>query len=193
MFLMFLGKAAGLLRQILMAGRYATGNPASEAINYATLLPRTVLDVFFASAFTVGFIPVFSKYFAKEGKRAAFRLTDSFITLSLAATALITLILMFAAEPVFRLFITANNDAAFITETMSLGVPMLRIILPTIVLSAGAYCITGVLQAMDEFNVPAAMSLASNILIIIYLLFFEGTFGLTGLAVVFLLGWGAQL
>ncbi|MDR1703058.1 MAG: polysaccharide pyruvyl transferase CsaB, partial [Clostridiales bacterium] len=134
-----------------------------------------------------------SKYFAKEGKRAAFRLTDSFVTLSLAATALITLLLMFAAEPVFRLFITASGDAAFIAETMSLGVPMLRIILPTIILSAGAYCVTGVLQAMDEFNVPAAMSLASNILIIVYLLFFEGTFGLTGLAAVFLLGWGAQL
>jgi peptidoglycan biosynthesis protein MviN/MurJ (putative lipid II flippase) len=82
MLIMLTGKAAGLVRQILIGGRYGTGSVESEALGYAVLFPSMFLDVFFASAFTASFIPVFSGFLEKKGKKAAFGLANAFITLT---------------------------------------------------------------------------------------------------------------
>jgi len=50
----------------------------------------------------------------------------------------------------------------------------------------------GVLNSYGEFNMPAAMSVASNGVLILYFLFFIQRFGVYGLAVAMLFGWAAQ-
>ena len=63
---------------------------------------------------------------------------------------------------------------------------------PTTIFTAVAFSFVGILQSMDEFNIPAAMSIASNIIIIIYFVFFNDKFGVYGLTVAFLIGWAMQ-
>jgi putative peptidoglycan lipid II flippase len=60
------------------------------------------------------------------------------------------------------------------------------------VLSGLAFSFTGMLQSLGEFRVPAAMSAVSNTIILIYYFFFLERFGVYGLALTFLIGWGAQ-
>jgi len=50
----------------------------------------------------------------------------------------------------------------------------------------------GVLNSLGQFNIPAAMSIASNGVLILYFLFFFQRFGVYGAAVAFLIGWAAQ-
>jgi putative peptidoglycan lipid II flippase len=55
-----------------------------------------------------------------------------------------------------------------------------------------AYSLTGILQSLDEFTIPAAMSIVSNGIIIFYFVFINKSFGVFGLAIAFLIGWAMQ-
>jgi putative peptidoglycan lipid II flippase len=55
-----------------------------------------------------------------------------------------------------------------------------------------AFSMVGVLQSMGQFNIPAAMSVASNGIVIVYYLLFCRHYGVFGLAWAFLLGWASQ-
>ncbi len=63
---------------------------------------------------------------------------------------------------------------------------------PTTIFTGIAFSFVGILQSMDEFNVPAAMSIASNLVIIVYFVFFNDRFGVYGLTIAFLIGWAMQ-
>ncbi|MCL2702031.1 MAG: murein biosynthesis integral membrane protein MurJ [Defluviitaleaceae bacterium] len=193
MLIMSAGKLAGLFREILIGGRYGTGSVESEAFGYAAQFPNTFLDVFFASAFTASFIPIFNAHLEKRGKKAAFELANSFITLTFSITAAVTAVLLIGTPVIMRVILYFAGETAFSNEIHTLATPLLRLMFPTIMLSGAAFSITGILQAMEEFNAPAAMSLVSNILIIIYLIFFIDSLGIFGLAAVFLLGWATQI
>lgn len=188
MMIMLLGKIAGLVRGILISAAYGTRTAEAEAFSVASKIPTKFLDVFFAAAFTAGFIPIFSRYFEKDGKKSAFELSNSFLTLTLLLTAAATALLV-----IFSPSVISVMAPGFSPELRELTTRLLRIMLPTIILSGAAFSVTGILQAMEEFNAPAAMSLVSNLLIIAYLVFFEGKFGVVGLAAVFMFAWGAQI
>ena len=64
--------------------------------------------------------------------------------------------------------------------------------LPTLCLTGIAYSFVGILQASDEFNIPALISVISNVIIILYYIFFIDRFGIYGLAVSFVIGWAMQ-
>ena len=63
---------------------------------------------------------------------------------------------------------------------------------PTVIFTGIAYSFVGVLQSFDEFTIPAALSIVSNGIIIIYYLFFNRSMGIFGLAAAFLIGWAMQ-
>ncbi|MBR2851925.1 MAG: murein biosynthesis integral membrane protein MurJ, partial [Anaerotignum sp.] len=50
----------------------------------------------------------------------------------------------------------------------------------------------GILQSLDEFNIPAALSVVSNGILIFYYIFLNERFGVWGLAAAFLIGWAMQ-
>lgn len=188
MVIMMLGKITGLVRDILFASNYGTSSLEAEAFAAASQIPTRFLDVFFAAAFTSSFIPVFSQYLKKKGEKEAFKLSNNFLTLVFILTAVSTLALTLCASGVISVMAPGYSS-----EAKSLAAQLLRVILPTIILSGAAFSITGILQGLDEFNAPAAMSLISNLLIIVYLLFFIDKFGIIGYAAVFLIGWGTQI
>lgn len=80
----------------------------------------------------------------------------------------------------------------FEPETAKLCASLLRILFPTVFFTGVAFSMVGVLQSLGQFNIPAAMSVVSNGIIIVYYLFFCRKFGIYGLCWAFLLGWAAQ-
>ena len=187
MALTLLGKVLGLARDMLLGQNFATGM-AADAFMAASRIPRNFFDAIFASAISASFIPVFNEYLEKKGKDEAFRLSGAFITVMTLLTAALSALGMLFAAP-----ITALLAQGFDAPTAALCAQLLRILFPTVLFTGLAFSIVGILQSLGEFNIPALLSTASNLVIILYYLFFVRRFGVVGLAVSFLLGWSVQV
>ncbi|MCL2616472.1 MAG: murein biosynthesis integral membrane protein MurJ, partial [Defluviitaleaceae bacterium] len=154
----------------------------------ASTLPRMITDAMFAAAITASFIPVFTGQLQRGGKEKAFVLASNFLSIVLTASVVVTACAMLLAP-----LIVGLGAADFAPYYADLTVALLRIMLPLIVISCAAFTFVGVLQSFGQFYIPAAMSLVANGVIIAYYVFFFDSFGVFGLAVVFLLGWASQL
>ena len=184
-----IGKIMGVLRDSMQANAFGADTVESIAFAQASMLPRNFLDIMFAAAFSASFIPVFTSYMETKGKQAAFDLAALFITVVTVLTAGVALISILLAEPIFAFSLRAE---ALPYGTVSLGATLLRYMFPLMILSGLAFSFTGILQSLGEFRIPAAMSIVSNGIILVYYFFFIDRFGVYGLAVAFLVGWGAQ-
>ncbi len=186
MVITLIGKVLGLFRDRLLAVYYGTGMEAN-AFYTASLIPRVFFDAIFASAVAACFIPVFSEVLSQKGRGAAYRFSASFITLlSLLTTALCLLGMAFSPQLV-TLF-----AGGYDTETAALAVSLTRLMFPTVIFTGAAFAFVGILQALDNFHIPALISTVSNLTVITYFLFFNDSLGIYGLALAYLLGWLLQ-
>lgn len=181
-----IGKLMGLYRDRLIAVTFGTGMDANAFLT-ASLIPRVFFDVVFASAITSCFIPIFNEYLTKDGEKRGFFFAHSFITLMICATAVITALGMVFSGVLVNLFGEGFNAA-----TADLCRQLLIYMFPTVIFTGVAFAFVGILQSLGEFNVPAAISIVSNGVIILYFVLFGADFGVYGLAVAFLLGWLGQ-
>src|SRR5699024_590422 len=153
------GKVLGLVREQLLAANYGNGM-AANAFTTASLMPRTFFDAVFASAISASFIPIFNEYLQKKGKEEAFALSNRFITLIGVVTIGMTLICEVFSEQFVWLFASGYDG-----ETIALAARLSQIMFPTIFFTGIAFSFVGILQSLDEFNIPAALSVASNAVI----------------------------
>ena len=186
MILTLLGKVMGLYRDHLLAVHYGMGMEAN-AFYTASRIPRVFFDAVFASAISACFIPVFSEYLTKEGKDRAFSFSRAFLTVMGLLTAVLSLVGMACSGALVELF-ADGYDA----QTAALATQLTQIMFPTVFFTGIAFSFVGILQSLDEFKIPALMSVVSNAVVIVYYLFFDRTFGIYGLAVAFLIGWLLQ-
>lgn len=182
-----LGKVLGLYRDHLMAVHYGTTGMEAKAFYIASRIPRVFFDVVFASAIAACFIPVFSEYLTKKGKKEAFRFGGNFLSVMALLTAVLTVLGMVFAQPLVTLF-ADGYDA----ETAALAASLTRFMFPTVLFTGVAFSFVGILQSMDRFNIPALISTVSNLVIIVYFFFLDDRFGVYGLAVAYLVGWLLQ-
>ena len=187
MLLTLLGKALGLVRDMLMGQNFGTGMTAN-AFMTASRIPRNFFDAIFAAAISASFIPVFNEYLEKKGRDEAFRLANAFITVTAAATALMSL-----AGMAFSGQLTALLADGFDGETAAMCTVLLRLLFPTVLFTGIAFSLVGILQSLGEFNIPALLSAVSNGVIILYYVTLCDRFGVTGLAIAFLAGWALQV
>ena len=183
------GKLLGVLRDRMQSTQFGADTAEAIAFAQASALPRTFLDIMFAAAFSASFIPVFSAYLETKGKKAAFDLASLFLSVVLVLTAGVAVLSMALAQPIFTLSV-GSGELPY--GTISLGVTLLRFMFPLMIFSGLAFSFTGILQSLGEFRAPAAMSVVSNAIILVYYFFFIDRFGVYGLAVAFLIGWGCQ-
>jgi len=185
-FITLLGKFMGLGRGMLQGQTFGTGYEA-DALAAASLLPRLLFDAVFASAVSASFIPVFNEALERDGRGEADRLAGSFLTVIGLSAGAITLLGMFFAPGLIYLISNFANP-----QTAELAARLLTIIFPSLLFTGLAFSMVGILNSLGEFKIPAAMSIVSNGIIIIYFLFFVERFGIYGAAVAMLIGWGAQ-
>lgn len=186
MIITLLGKVSGLLRDRLLTVNYGS-TAAANAFLTASRIPRVFFDAIFASAIAACFIPVFSEYLVKEGKKKAYQFAGNFISVIGILTLGITILGMIFSEQL-AVFFADGFDA----DASALCAELTRIMFPTVVFTGIAYSFVGILQSLDEFNIPSMISLVSNIIIILYYIFLNDKFGIYGLAIAFLFAWLAQ-
>ncbi len=186
MLITLVGKLLGLIRDRMLSVNYGTAMEASAFLT-ASRIPRVFFDMLFASAIAASFIPVFSEVMEKKGEKAAQRFAGNFITVIGFLTLLMTAAGILFSGQLVELF-AAGYDA----ETASLSTRLTCIMFPTVFFTGIAYSFVGILQSYDEFNIPAFISVLSNLIIILYYPLLNERFGIYGLAVAFLVGWSMQ-
>ncbi len=179
-------KVLGLVRDMLVAGAYGTSMEAT-AYETASRLPVTVFDLVIGGVVTSAFIPVYNHIFVREGKEKALDFARAYVNLILVITILLSVIGVSFASPLVSLMAPGLDS-----ETHALAVRLTRILFPMIICTGLAFCFVGYLQSMNEFRIPALISLVSNGIMVGYLLTLNRFCGIVGLAVAMLLGWAAQ-
>lgn len=183
---MIISKLLGMLRGVLLASAYGITEEAT-AFSAASRIPLSFFDIVFASAILGCFIPVYNS-FSKDDEKGRNEFTSIYLNFMLVLTGLISLVgIVFAPQ---LLDLIAPD---MLPETALLSARLLRIMFPLIVFAAASYTLVGVLQSNGKFIAPAFISAVSNLLVIVYFLFFDKSFGVTGLAFSYTLGWIVQL
>ena len=177
-------KAAGIVAALSVISKFlGFAREASLAAvfgaTYATdayLMGQTIpVAIFSAVSAALGstFIPVFSQVRQAHGRDAAHKMVSSVINATvLLAVAFIT-IGEFFVGPLTRIV-----APGFHGEVYALTVSMTRIMFPMVLFQALSGLLTGMLQADDNFAIPAMTSLAYNITIIGSILLLGSKFGI---------------
>ncbi len=185
-FIIFLSKALGLLRDILVAAAYGTSE-AAMAYETASKLPITIFDFILGGVITAAFIPVYNGLAVKKGKKEALSFCQSYMNLVLVITVTISVLGVVFAPALVDLI---APDLAETTRASAAS--LTRIMFPMVIFVGLAFTFVGFLQSEGEYNIPALISLVSNLLMVAYLIFLNDRFGVVGLSVAMLAGWGVQ-
>lgn len=179
-------KLMGLARDVLTARAFGTTDYAI-AYETASKLPLTIFDFVLGGVVTSAFIPIYNSISVKNGKKQAVSFLSSYINLILLITFAITAFGE-AFAPLLVKFIAPELSET----TAALSVSLTRIMFPMVVFVGLAFSFVGFLQSEGEYNLPAVISLVSNVIMCTYLLTLSDKFGVTGLAMAMLVGWIMQ-
>jgi len=184
--IIMVSKLLGLFRDILVARFYGMG---TEAVAYeaASRLPVTVFDFVIGGVVTSAFIPVFNSLMVKKGKKEAMGFANSYVNFILIVCIIIAAVGIIFAKQLMWLIAPEISG-----ETAALAIDLTRIMFPMIIFTGLAFSFVGILQSMGEYNIPALISLVSNVIMVCYLFTLNSFFGVVGLAVAMVLGWLAQ-
>lgn len=184
----FLAKILGQVREMMIAASYGTASSAAQAFAPASQIPSMLFEISLGTAVSTAFIPVFNEYMQKKGRPAAFAFSNKFISVISVLSCVVTGIGMLLAGFLIQLTAPGLEE-----ETKELAAFLLRIMFPMIVFTSISFSFVGILQSLGEFKIPSAISLISNLSVILYLAVFNQYFGVVGLAVCVLIGWALQL
>lgn len=184
--IILLSKVVGLLRDIMIGSNFGT-TEAAVAYETASKLPVTIFDFVLGGVVTSAFIPIYNSISIKKDKKSALDFAYSYLNLILLITVTLTVIGV-AFAPTLVEFIAPG----LAESTKTLAVELTRIVFPMVICVGLAFTFVGFLQSEGEYNIPAVISLVSNLIMVGYLLFLSDRFGVRGLSVAMLIGWAAQ-
>lgn len=155
----FLSRVTGLLREMIMARLFGAGE-AYDAFLLGFRIPNLTRDLFAEGALSSAFVPVFTQYLTTKGKREAAELS------SLVATALVLVVgglcvlgILFAPALVWLL----AHGFARVPGKFELAVTLTRVMFPFLLLVALSAQAMGILNALNQFGVPALSSTCFNL------------------------------
>ncbi len=182
-----LAKFMGMYRDILFAALYGASD-AAIAYQTASRIPLLFFDIALGSAISSSFIPVFNEYLGRGEKEKATEFSNSFLNIIFLITTAICAIGIVFRGPIVSLLGSGLSD-----NVKMLSSQLVAIMFPSMIFTALAYSLTGVLQSYGEFNTPAAISLVSNGIMVFYLLVAKNSLGIYGVSVAMLVAWVFQL
>jgi putative peptidoglycan lipid II flippase len=183
----FLSRISGLVREMVMARLFGAGQ-AYDAFLLGFRIPNLTRDLFAEGALSSAFVPVFSQYLATRGKREAAELS------SLVATALLLVVgticvlgMIFSPQLVWLL----ASGFARVPGKFQLAVTLTRVMFPFLLLMALSAQAMGILNALNQFGVPALSSTCFNVGSVAFGLGFGYTVGRwMGVSLIMSMAWG---
>lgn len=174
-----LSRIFGLVRDLMMA-RYLGVGMASDAFVIAFKLPNFFRRLFAEGAFSVGFVPLFSKALGKEitpeSQKAAEAFASRVLGWLLPVLALMLLIMEVAMVPVM-LGLTGGfaDEGVAGAEKFNLVVELGRYTFPYLLLISLVSFFAGMLNAVERFAAAAFAPVLLNIVMILSLLLFNSS------------------
>jgi len=181
-------RVLGLLREIVAAALFgATDAKAAYVIAY--YVPFFVQRLLLGGTLSIVFIPTITRYLARGEQDEARAVSANLFTIVL----LLGLAMAAAGQLIAPLIVPlAAPGFAASPGLIELAVHLTRIIFVAMVFLALSVYVTGFLQAHQSFTVPALAPLVFNVVIIAGTLVLGVRYGITGLAVSWILGTAAQ-
>jgi putative peptidoglycan lipid II flippase len=183
----FLSRITGLVREMIMARLFGAGE-AYDAFLLGFRIPNLTRDLFAEGALSSAFVPVFTQYLATKGKREAEELSNLVATaLALVVGGICVLGMIFSPQLVWLL----ASGFARVPGKFELAVTLTRIMFPFLLVVALAAQAMGILNAMNQFGIPALSSTCFNIGSVSFGLIFGYTAGRwMGMSLVMSMAWG---
>jgi putative peptidoglycan lipid II flippase len=183
----FLSRISGLVREMLMARLFGAGQ-SYDAFLLGFRIPNLTRDLFAEGALSSAFVPVFTQYLATKGKREAAELSNLVATaLVLVVGAICVLGMVFSPQLVWLL----ASGFARVPGKFELAVTLTRVMFPFLLLVALAAQAMGILNALNQFGIPALSSTFFNIGSVVFGLGFGYTVGhWMGMSLVMSMAWG---
>lgn len=181
-----ISKFLGLYRDILIASNYGV-TTKTDAFFVASRVPTYFFDLALSAAVVSTFIPTFNQVMKKEGRHKAFEYANQFISLGTIVSVAVMSFLIVFPKLVVKIVGPGLN-----AETLEFAEMLTRIMSPVVVFAFITYTFVGLLQSFEHFNIAALISVFSNLVVILYMIFFSTTYGFKGLAVAVIIGWLLQ-
>ena len=134
----------GVLREIVAAAFFGVQGSIS-AFTVAFQVPNLVRALVADAALGAAFVPVFNDLLVRGDRERAWRVASSVFWLSFVGLSAVTLVFELLAPDVMAIF--GYHDA--------LAIGLARVMFPTLVLFGLAGVVNAMLNAFDEFFVPA--------------------------------------
>jgi putative peptidoglycan lipid II flippase len=152
-------RVLGLVREIIAA--YAFGAAGKiNAFTVAFQIPNLVRALIADTALSGAFVPVFSELLEKGERARAWRVASTIFWLVLLFTSALTAVFVLIAPLIVELFGTPGGD-------LDLAVGLSRLLFPIVILLGLSGIVVGILNAYDQFTVPALTPVAWNLVIIL--------------------------
>jgi putative peptidoglycan lipid II flippase len=161
-------RVAGLGREVVQAAFFALSGAAS-AFTLASQVPNLFSNLFSQAALSAAFVPVFTELMHEGKKREAFKLASTLFWVILLGLGVLTLLWMGVAGFVVPLFTGGHINSA-LTAGLS------RILFPVVLLLSLTGLLVGILQAYDEFTIPALAPAVWNLVILVLLIALHSVF-----------------
>ncbi len=170
-----MSKLLGFAREASLAAVFGA-TYAADAYLVGQTVPTVVLAAL-SAALGSTFIPVFSGVRQTRGREAAFRTVSSVVNATVLVSAAFILVGELLASPLTRIV-----APGFQGQVHALTLDMTRIMFPMVLFQSLSGLLAGLLQADDNFAVPAVAGLAFNVVIIASILTLGPVFGIRAVA-----------
>jgi len=154
-----ISRALGLVREIVAASTFGAAGKIN-AFTVAFQIPNLVRALVADTALSGAFVPVFSELLEKGERARAWRVASTIFWLVLLITTGLTAVFVLAAPLIVELFGTPGGD-------FDLAVGLSRLLFPIVILLGLSGIVVGILNAYDQFTVPALTPVAWNLVIIV--------------------------
>ncbi len=169
-----ISRVLGLARDIIMAALLGTG-PVAQAFLIAFTLPNMFRRFFAEGAFNLAFVPMFAKK-VEAGEDA-----QGFARDALSGLGFVLLLFTIAGQIVMPWLVLAMASGFAGDERFTLSVEHGRIAFPYIILISLTALLSGVLNSLGRFALPAAAPILMNVVMIAFLVFASASGGNIGL------------
>ena len=155
----FLSRISGLVREIVMARLFGAGQ-IYDAFLLGFRIPNLTRDLFAEGALSSAFVPIFTTYLTTKGKKEASDLSNLVATALIVVVGSLCVLGMIFSPQLVDLLAPGFAD---VPGKFPLAVKLTRIMFPFLLLVALAAQAMGVLNACNQFGVPALSSTFFNI------------------------------
>ncbi len=155
-------RLAGLARESIQAAIFATTKEYSAFV-VASQIPNLFSNLFSQAALGAAFVPIFTDLLGQGRREEARKLAAELLGMIVLILGALTVLYIAVAGLIMPLFVSHGIPGG-LTANLS------RILFPVVLLLSMTGLFTGILQAYDEFAMPAIAPAVWNIVIIVLLL-----------------------